>query len=95
MLIWTYEPPKVPGWYFNRSKRRPEEATIVHVSALRVEQLAYMGGTANEQWAGPIPAPQEAENVFVHPVKQDNQFTHPRCALSKYLQKRIEEASKA
>lgn len=50
-----------------------------------------MGGTANEQWAGPIPVPQEAENVFVHPVKQDNQFTHDRCKLSKYLQERIEE----
>lgn len=62
----------------NRQKRRLEHRIEEQMQRMQVEQLAYMGSTANEQWAGPISAPQEAESVFVHPVMQDNQFNHPQ-----------------
>ena len=57
VLEWTTEPPKVPGWYWNRSKNYPNEACIIRVSKYRIEQLARMGCSPNEQWAGPIPEP--------------------------------------
>ena len=59
VLEWTTEPPKVPGWYWNRSKNYPNEACIIRVSKYRIEQLARMGCSPNEQWAGPIPEPCE------------------------------------
>ena len=58
-LTWTDEPPKVPGMYWNRSKNYPNEACIIRVSKYRIEQLAQMGCSPNEQWAGPIPEPHE------------------------------------
>lgn len=58
-LEWTTEPPKVPGMYWNRSKNYPNEACIIRVSKYRIEQLAQMGCSPNEQWAGPIPEPHE------------------------------------
>lgn len=58
-LEWTTEPPKVPGMYWNRSKNYPNEACIIRVSKYRIEQLAQMGCSPNEQWAGPIPEPRE------------------------------------
>lgn len=58
-LTWTYEPPKVPGMYWNRSKNYPNEACIIRVSKYRIEQLARMRCSPNEQWAGPIPEPCE------------------------------------
>lgn len=58
-LEWTDEPPKVPGWYWNRSKNHTAEICVIRVSPLRVEQLALMGCADNEQWAGPIPEPRE------------------------------------
>lgn len=58
-LTWTGEPPKVPGMYWNRSKNYPNEACIIRVSKYRIEQLARMGCSPNEQWAGPIPEPSE------------------------------------
>lgn len=58
-LTWTDEPPKVPGMYWNRSKNYPNEACIIRVSKYRIEQLARMRCSPNEQWAGPIPEPCE------------------------------------
>lgn len=58
-LVWTNEPPKVPGMYWNRSKNYPNEACIIKVSKYRIEQLGQMGCSQNEQWAGPIPEPRE------------------------------------
>ena len=57
-LEWTSRP-KVPGMYWNRSKNYPNEACIIRVSKYRIEQLAQMGCSPNEQWAGPIPEPHE------------------------------------
>lgn len=57
-LTWTNEPPKVPGWYWNRDTRHPNEAGFLLVSNSRIEQLQRMS-KPTEQWAGPIPEPKE------------------------------------
>ena len=57
-LEWTDDPPKVPGKYWNRDIRFPEEAGIITVAPSRVEQLQRMS-RPTEQWAGPIPEPRE------------------------------------
>lgn len=53
-LTWTNEPPKVPGKYWNRDTRHPNEAGIIIVAPSRIEQLKRMS-KPTEQWAGPIP----------------------------------------
>ena len=57
-LTWTDESPKVPGWYWNRDTRHPNEAGFLLVSNSRIEQLQRMS-KPTEQWAGPIPEPRE------------------------------------
>ena len=57
-LTWTNEPPKVPGKYWNRNIRHPNEAGIIIVAPSRVEQLQRMS-RPTEQWAGPIHEPRE------------------------------------
>lgn len=57
-LEWTDEPPKVPGWYWNRDTRHPNEDGFLLVSNSRIEQLQRMS-KPTEQWAGPIPEPRE------------------------------------
>lgn len=59
-LTWTNEPPKVPGWYWNRDTRHPNEAGFLLVSNSRIEQLQRMS-KPTEQWAGPIPEPRETK----------------------------------
>ncbi len=61
-LTWTNEPPKVPGWYWNRDTRHPNEAGFLLVSNSRIEQLQRMS-KPTEQWAGPIPEPRPHEPV--------------------------------
>lgn len=58
VLEWTNEPPKVPGWYWNRDTRHPNEDGFLLVSNSRIEQLQRMS-KPTEQWAGPIPEPRE------------------------------------
>lgn len=62
VLRWTNEPPNVPGRYWNRDARHPEEVDIIRVTASKIEQLHKLKlYYPNEQWAGPIPEPKEEE----------------------------------
>ena len=62
-VTWTSEKPTVPGWYFWKQQPRGHE-TVVRVfdtyvywgGGLRTEDISNVSG----QWAGPIPAPEEA-----------------------------------
>lgn len=52
-LVWTSEPPKVPGWYWYRHKPSRTIAMInIDVDPTEYESLPG-------QWAGPIPEPRE------------------------------------
>lgn len=65
-LEWTYEPPKVPGWYWFKGEYGIRIAWIKHDSRKMNELYAVIGGVGNwlstflhGQWAGPIPEPRE------------------------------------
>lgn len=55
-LVWTTEPPKVSGLYWHKTINHPKEAGIISYSQHHLEVLK---NTGTEQWAGPIPEPQE------------------------------------
>lgn len=67
-LVWTTEPPAVPGWYWWRSVigDHPYMMEIVRDSSgeLRLEETS--GGryalSPHGEWAGPIPTPQESKS---------------------------------
>lgn len=60
-LKWVNELPKIPGMYWNRSKSHPKDLYIIRVSLEKVELYEAMDCPPNEQWAGPIPEPQESD----------------------------------
>ena len=51
-LVWTDEPPKVPGWYWH--KENSGEIRMIGVGVDLSEYESLPG-----QWAGPIPMPEE------------------------------------
>lgn len=65
-LVWTKEPPTVPGWYWQRAIGRENTYTMALITLwdneLRCKtiwdnkQLARFKGF---EWAGPIPMPEE------------------------------------
>lgn len=67
-LVWTKEPPTVPGWYWQRAIGREDTCTMAWITLenkkLRCKsifgdrQLTRFKGF---EWAGPIPIPEEAE----------------------------------
>lgn len=67
-LVWTKEPPTVPGWYWQRLIGRENTCTMAWITLenkkLRCKsifgdrQLTRFKGF---EWAGPIPIPEEAE----------------------------------
>lgn len=60
-LKWVNELPKIPGMYWNRSKSHPKDLYIIRVSLEKVEFYEELTCPPNEEWAGPIPEPQEAD----------------------------------
>ena len=54
-LVWTKEPPTVPGWYWWREKDRPEGKAII----IYTNDMDLMYCADSEEWAGPIPMPEE------------------------------------
>lgn len=66
-LVWTDEPPKVPGWYWQRVAGNERSCTMAWITIedkkLRCEsvwgnrQLTRFKGF---EWGGPIPRPEEA-----------------------------------
>lgn len=59
MSTWTYETPKVTGFYFNRMETRPTEVYVKHVRERDIETIA-MHPVPGEQWSSePIPLPKE------------------------------------
>lgn len=66
-LAWTTEPPKVPGWYWQRVAGNERSCTMAWITIedkkLRCEsvwgnrQLTRFKGF---EWGGPIPRPEEA-----------------------------------
>lgn len=70
-LVWTKEPPTVPGWYWYTQSdfSRPRIVQIMY-RGLDTDRLvvSFAGNEENEWvedmvgwWAGPIPMPEEAE----------------------------------
>lgn len=67
-MKWTHEPPTQPGWYFWRCG---DNYRCVHVwwrggtkrLGYGVEKYSAClnFGTPGEEWAGPIPEPEEAD----------------------------------
>lgn len=55
-LHWTTEPPKVPGWYWAKSKR-PERSEIRWITSFDLGCPSH----AMFLWAGPIPEPLDPE----------------------------------
>lgn len=69
-LVWTKEPPTVPGWYwYHRYFSSPRIVQLMY-RGLDTDRLvvSFAGNEENEWvedmvgwWAGPIPIPEEAE----------------------------------
>lgn len=69
-LVWTKEPPTVPGWYwYHRYFSSPRIVQLMY-RGLDTDRLvvSFAGNEENEWvedmvgwWAGPIPMPEEAE----------------------------------
>ena len=69
-LMWTKEPPTVPGWYwYQRYFSRPRIVQIMY-RGLDTDRLtaSFAGNEEDEwvedmvgRWTGPIPMPEEAE----------------------------------
>lgn len=60
-LRWRREPPDVPGWWWIVS-RGDTTPRVAHYSATDCAELASCYDTSRcWRWAGPIPAPEEAE----------------------------------
>ncbi len=67
-LVWTKEPPTVPGWYWHRMIGSKQSSTMAYVGGrednLRCESIwgnRYLTRFKGFEWAGPIPIPEEAE----------------------------------
>lgn len=63
-LTWTTEPPKVPGWYWQRKAGHPQSARIVRISDYGNEIRCKDGHSDRAierckgfEWAGPIAPP--------------------------------------
>ena len=64
LLTWTTEPPKVPGWYFQRAMGKEKTQRIAFVSATLSGLHCKCGCSSRPlahwvgfEWAGPIPPP--------------------------------------
>lgn len=67
-LVWTKEPPTVPGWYWHRMIGSKQSSTMAYAGGrednLRCESIwgnRYLTRFKGFEWAGPIPIPEEAE----------------------------------
>ncbi len=65
-LVWTKEPPTVPGWYWHRMIGSKQSSTMAYVGGrednLRCESIwgnRYLTRFKGFEWAGPIPIPEE------------------------------------
>lgn len=68
-MKWTTKPPTQPGWYFWRWRK--STMRVFHVAPRKNGRLGYgvCKGSASclvhddddEEWAGPIPEPEEAD----------------------------------
>ena len=59
MSTWTYETPKVTGFYFNRMETWPTEVYVKHVRDRDIEIIAAHP-VPGEQWSSePIHLPKE------------------------------------
>lgn len=56
-LKWSSEPPTEIGWYWNRTHRFPEEASILFLTRDKVNTIQKYRRGAADEWAGPILAP--------------------------------------
>lgn len=65
-LVWTKEPPTVPGWYWHRMIGSQQSSTMAYVGGregnLRCKSIwgdRYLTRFKDFEWAGPIPRPEE------------------------------------
>lgn len=59
-LEWTDEPPKVPGWYWQKGGMFSDKRIILLSNAdlTLYPEVSFMGKHGVFQWAGPIPEPK-------------------------------------
>lgn len=60
-LEWTDEPPKVPGWYWQKGGMFSDKRIILisNADVALYPEVSFKGKHGVFQWAGPIPEPRE------------------------------------